>query len=39
MKTISMTQIGFVRSTKKQISDDNWDAEKIHIELGPEQFS
>ncbi len=39
MKTILMTPIGFVRSTRKQIEDDLWDAEKVHIELDPEQFS
>ena len=39
MKNISMTPIGFVRSTRKKIEDDNWDTEKMHIELDSEQFS
>ena len=39
MKNISMTPIGFVRSTRTKIEDDNWDAEKMHVELDAEQFS
>lgn len=39
MKNISMTPIGLVRSTRKAIEDDNWDAEKMHVELDPEQFT
>lgn len=39
MKTISMTPIGLVKSTRKQIIDDNWDAEKMHIELDADQFT
>ncbi|MGZ3789714.1 MAG: SAM-dependent methyltransferase [Bacteriovorax sp.] len=39
MKTISMTPIGFVRSTRQKVEDDNWDSEKMHIELDSTQFS
>ena len=39
MKNISMTPIGFVRSTRTKIEDDNWDAETMHVELDAEQFS
>lgn len=39
MKTISMIPIGFVRSTRKKIEDDNWDSEKVHIELDSNQFT
>ena len=36
---ITMTSIGFVRSTRSRIEDDNWDAEKVHVELDASQFS
>ena len=36
---ISLKPIGYVRSTRKQIEDDNWDAESMSIELDAEQFS
>ncbi|MGZ3857827.1 MAG: SAM-dependent methyltransferase [Bacteriovorax sp.] len=34
-----MTPIGFVRSTRQKVEDDNWDSEKMHIELDSTQFS
>jgi len=39
MNTISMTPIGFVKSTRQKVEDDNWDAEQVHIELDANQFS
>lgn len=39
MKTITMSPIGFVKSTRQKIEDDNWDNEKVHIELDAIQFS
>nr|MBA2403838.1 SAM-dependent methyltransferase [Bdellovibrionales bacterium] len=36
---ITMTAIGTVRSTRKDVSDDNWDAETMSIELDTDQFS
>ncbi len=39
MKNISLTPIGVVRSSRKQMVDDNWDAELIHIELDISRFS
>jgi tRNA (adenine37-N6)-methyltransferase len=39
MKSISMIPIGTVRSTRKKIEDDNWDAEKASVELDSIQFS
>ncbi len=39
MKPISIHPIGIVRSTRKNIEDDNWDAESASIELDPSQFS
>jgi tRNA-Thr(GGU) m(6)t(6)A37 methyltransferase TsaA len=39
MESIILNPIGVVRSTRSQIADDNWDAEKAYIELDPSQFS
>ena len=39
MKTITLTPIGTVRSTRKHLDDDHWDAEKVHVELDSSQFS
>jgi tRNA (adenine37-N6)-methyltransferase len=39
MNQIMMTPIGVVKSTRKQVSDDHWDAEKNWIELDRTQFS
>lgn len=39
MKSISMSPIGTVRSTRKKVEDDNWDSEKASIELDAAQFS
>jgi tRNA-Thr(GGU) m(6)t(6)A37 methyltransferase TsaA len=35
---ISLTPIGVVRSTRKRVEDDNWDAEKASVELDAKQF-
>lgn len=39
MKTILITPIGTVRSTRKIIEDDHWDHEQVHVELDSSQFS
>jgi len=39
MKTITMQSIGSVHSTRKTVEDDNWNAEKVYIELDAKQFS
>jgi tRNA (adenine37-N6)-methyltransferase len=39
MKTINMISIGIVHSTRKQPEDDNWDQEKVYVELDSQQFS
>lgn len=39
MKTINITPIGTVRSTRKKAEDDNWDAEQVYVELDPQQFT
>jgi tRNA-Thr(GGU) m(6)t(6)A37 methyltransferase TsaA len=39
MKTIAMHSIGTVCSTRKKAEDDNWDSEKVYIELDSTQFS
>jgi len=39
MTTTSMTPIGHVRSTRRDVTDDNWDAENVFIELDADQFS
>jgi tRNA-Thr(GGU) m(6)t(6)A37 methyltransferase TsaA len=39
MKTITLTPIGTVRSTRKKAEDDNWDQEQVYIELDNTQFS
>jgi tRNA (adenine37-N6)-methyltransferase len=36
---ITLAPIGFVRSTRTKMEDDNWDAENIHVELDQSQFS
>jgi tRNA (adenine37-N6)-methyltransferase len=36
---ITLTPIGFVRSTRTRMEDDNWDAEKAYVELDGSQFS
>lgn len=33
-----MTPVGYVKSTRHQVVDDNWDSEKVHIELDPNSF-
>lgn len=33
---MKITPIAIIRSTRKQITDDNWDREEAHIELAPE---
>jgi tRNA (Thr-GGU) A37 N-methylase len=35
MTTIAMTPIGFVRSTRFEPTDDDWDREQVSIELDP----
>ena len=39
MKSISMNPIGVVHSTRKDVEDDDWDAEKATVELDSSQFS
>jgi tRNA-Thr(GGU) m(6)t(6)A37 methyltransferase TsaA len=39
MKSITLTPVGVVRSTRNRVEDDNWDAERCRIELDPLQFS
>ncbi len=39
MKTITLNPIGFVRSTRKKVEDDNWDSEQSYVELDSLQFS
>jgi tRNA-Thr(GGU) m(6)t(6)A37 methyltransferase TsaA len=39
MNAISMTPIGTVRSTRKDLTDDNWLREQTSIELDSTQFS
>ncbi len=39
MKTISLLPIGRVVSTRKIAEDDNWDSEKVYIELDSAQFT
>jgi tRNA-Thr(GGU) m(6)t(6)A37 methyltransferase TsaA len=38
MKTITLTPIGTVRSTRCRPEDDDWDSEKVFIELDGAQF-
>jgi len=33
MSSITMTPIGVVRSTRTVVSDDDWDRERVHVEL------
>lgn len=39
MKSIAMSPIGTVRSTRKEVEDDNWDNESTSVELDSNQFS
>jgi tRNA (adenine37-N6)-methyltransferase len=39
MKTITLTPIGIVHSSRKKAADDNWDVEQTFIELDASQFS
>jgi tRNA (adenine37-N6)-methyltransferase len=39
MKTISMIPIGVVHSSRSQPEDDNWDSERVYLELDDSQFS
>jgi tRNA (adenine37-N6)-methyltransferase len=39
MKTISLSPIGFVHSSRKKIEDDNWDTEKAYVELDSKTFT
>lgn len=39
MKSINLTPIGVVFSSRKKAEDDNWDSEQVHIELNTSQFS
>jgi tRNA-Thr(GGU) m(6)t(6)A37 methyltransferase TsaA len=39
MNTITLRPIGKIHSTRKHVEDDNWDCEKVHIELDNGQFS
>jgi tRNA-Thr(GGU) m(6)t(6)A37 methyltransferase TsaA len=36
---ITVSPIGWVRSTRTPVEDDNWDAENAHVELDASQFS
>ena len=36
---ITLAPIGFVRSTRSRMEDDNWDAEEVYVELDGSQFS
>jgi tRNA (adenine37-N6)-methyltransferase len=39
MSAITMKPIGTVRSSRKQVADDQWEKEQAWIELDPAQFS
>jgi len=39
MNSITVTPVGVVRSTRTKPSDDNWDVERVRVELDPAQFS
>lgn len=39
MKNIILQPIGTVHSTRKKAEDDNWDTEKVYVELDTTQFS
>jgi tRNA-Thr(GGU) m(6)t(6)A37 methyltransferase TsaA len=39
MNSITLTPVGFVRSTRTKPSDDNWDAERVRVEIDPAQLS
>jgi tRNA-Thr(GGU) m(6)t(6)A37 methyltransferase TsaA len=39
MNPIRLTPIGIVTSTREKIEDDNWDAERVRIELDAAQFT
>jgi tRNA-Thr(GGU) m(6)t(6)A37 methyltransferase TsaA len=38
-KVIALNSIGTVRSTRQRVEDDNWDAERMSIELDADQFT
>ena len=39
MNSITLIPIGTVHSTRTKMEDDNWDAEKVYIELDSSQFT
>lgn len=39
MSPITMKAVGIVRSSRKVVEDDNWDAETVNIELDTSEFS
>jgi tRNA-Thr(GGU) m(6)t(6)A37 methyltransferase TsaA len=39
MKNITLQPIGTVHSTRNKPEDDNWDSEKVYVELDGNQFS
>jgi tRNA-Thr(GGU) m(6)t(6)A37 methyltransferase TsaA len=39
MDSITMTPVGVVSSTRTKPLDDNWDMERVRVELDPAQFS
>ncbi len=39
MKTITLQAVGRVHSTRRKAEDDNWDEEKVYIELDATQFT
>ncbi len=39
MKEIRLIPIGQVKSTRKEVEDDNWDKESVRIELDADQFN
>ncbi|HEY2736338.1 MAG TPA: SAM-dependent methyltransferase [Polyangiales bacterium] len=38
MASITVTPIGTVRSSRREVADDDWDREQVHVELDPEQL-
>jgi len=38
-KSISLIPIGIVRSSRQKTVDDNWDAERVHVELDSNLFT
>ena len=39
MQTMTMRSIGVVRSSRKQVADDQWEKQQAWIELDAAQFS